>query len=194
MVASQDQFIISPTSKRSENNSDHDPEINAILVHPTSHPSQLQSTSDVCSSSGTSSPENMPAAIEININFHDNPGCTGCGKLSCADSKACSENDMLRREDPKEAKGEAKLLSLPSLRTEFIEWNANGELKWKEIEETGDFACSSANTLCKSSSPFQLCLHFAMSTFLHFPYLYVFFFFFAFLYNKRTDSVFLLFN
>lgn len=45
--------------------------------------------------------------------------------------------------------GVGQLLSLPSLRTEFIECDANGELKWKETEVASDLACSSANTICK---------------------------------------------
>lgn len=189
MVASQ-EFVVSPTSKLSPTNSDRDPEITEVLIRSMSHPSQLQSTTDMCSSSSMSSPENQPAAIEININFHDDQNCTGCSKHSCTGSMAvCSQNDMPAREDPKEAKGEAKLLSLPSLRTEFIECDANGELKWKEVEVPSDLACSSPNTICKFSSPFQFCLHFCfVILFFLFSYLSLFFFM-AFWCNKRTNSL-----
>lgn len=143
MVAFQ-EFV---DCKFSQTNSDQDPE---ILIHSMGHPPQLQPTSGICS---WSSAENFPAAIEININFHDDQSCTGCSKRSCTGSStATSQNDMPGREDPKEAKGEAKLLSLPSLRTEFIECDANGDLKWKEVEIASDLACNSENTICKSSS------------------------------------------
>ncbi|KAJ4820193.1 Respiratory burst oxidase-like protein [Rhynchospora pubera] len=139
MVASQ-EFVVCPTSKLSQNNSDQDPDINGILIH---------STNNMGSLSVTTSPENTPAEIEININFQDGQSCASCSKRSCPASIACSQNELLGSVDPKEVKGEAKLLSLPSLRTEFIECDANGDLKWKEVEVASDLACSSANTMCK---------------------------------------------
>ncbi|KAJ3673856.1 hypothetical protein LUZ60_005848 [Juncus effusus] len=111
-----------------------------------------QSGVDTCASSSSShSSDQNPPSIEIDINFHDDSSRTTCSR--CSSSISSSSSYFQKVENEQVEKEEDKLFSLPSMKMEFIEFDANGDLKWREVdvEETSDASCKSPQCKVEAS-------------------------------------------